>query len=71
MIDLAVGGGQAHAGAVPGQFLDGLIDGLRGDVRIEFLQCRPQAGGEDDLGLGLAAQDAFAVVKLMKRVDRR
>lgn len=35
MVDLAVGGHRTHARAVAGQFLNGMVDGLNGNFRVD------------------------------------
>src|SRR5688572_1692039 len=47
-----------------------VVDGLGRSIRVEPLQGRTQAGGEDDLGSGLAAQRTRSAIKLVVGVDR-
>ena len=69
LINLAVGGHHAHARAVAGQFLDGLVDGFKRGVRVKPLQGRAQASGKDNLSPGFAAKCAGAVIELVIGVD--
>jgi hypothetical protein len=57
-IDLAVGRLQAHRRAVAGQLVDGVVDGLRRQLRIEPDQSGAQAADQHHLALGFASQRA-------------
>ena len=70
VVNLAVGSHQAHARAVAGQFLDGLVDGLDGRFRVKLEQGQAPANLEDDFRFGLASQRTDAVVELVIGVDR-
>ena len=58
-IHLAVGGCRQHGRAVPGNLINGVVDGLGRHGRVQPYQCRTQPHRQHHLALGLAPQRAI------------
>ena len=70
VVNLTVRRNEAHTRTIAGQFLDGLVERLGRSIRVELLQSRAKARGQNHLGFGLSAQRARAVIELAVCVER-
>jgi len=64
-VDVAVGVREAHRGAVAGDLLDGLVNGVGGSRGVELGERCAEAADEDGLTAGLAAEGAVVAEGLV------